>query len=644
MLQAYVSLLRRRLRFLGRFRHESNDQLRHCADLLIELPASRLEEIIQCPDDLLASALRGQPPHRVFRLLVDQTANWARAFERRALTSRDIVGEVHRTYDLGADPHLTGVPIALETDTGVFVYKPRPVLLDHLYNEFVDILCECGIKYPPGRLNVNVNPGYGFIEYVQSDHSPVRISAEQFQMIGTVLAITYALCGTDFHYENIVFSQNRVFLVDLEGLLQPVVSVPGKVESDTLSVLNTGILPARVVSGDSIDFDPSIVGSRGFHFDCSYSTAMLSLLSGFRDTYKVLQRSQGKIKRNATFKSFARAQSRYISVQTIDYYRALSRLARSIRATEGAGETSKVLDNLYSELGSTDPFIDHEKEALARFCIPMFFHSPGPSTIISEEGREVSVKIEKDGFSTSRYRISTLSPTDLRRQSWFVECSFECNALNRGMEFQSSEEWRGLPNAALVDAKTLIGWLSSLVEDLRKINTAGSCFMVVPIYDDEQWGLQNRKLDRHEGQMLDDLLYLATIVKDSFEDINDMTQQATEKLAKKIAWAIMDQADVERRIVGFKEFSCEVARPLFCVSNTEGQCSMVISDFLNGKVLAPDRCRIFLRLVAKALSNGNIRYGGIFQVPSLYFSVGVPCLLLVLCIITLAGFQKDGGV
>ena len=639
-----MSLLRRRLRFLSRFRDERDDQLRHCADLLIELPAYRLEEIIRCPDELLARTICAQPPHRVLHLIVDQTATWARVFTARALACHDIVGEVHRTHDLGADPHLTGVPIALETDKGVFVYKPRPVLLDHLYNEFVGILCECGIKYPPGRLKVSVKPGYGFIEYVQSDHSPVSISIEQFQMVGTVLAITYALCGTDFHYENIVFSQNRAFLVDLEGLLQPIVSVSGEVASDTLSVLNTGILPARVVSGDNIDFDPSIVGSRRFQFSCSYSTAMLALRAGFRNTYKVLQESRNQITQNAVFKAFARAQSRYISVQTIDYYRALSRFAKSIRATTKAGEKCDSLDQLYSELGSGDPFILFEKEALSQFCIPMFFHSPGPSTIVSEEGKKVSVKIKRDGFSASKYRISTLSPADLRRQGWFVECSFECNALNRRMEFQSSDEWNGLPKAALLDARRLIAWLSSLVSDLRKIDPSDTCFLVVPIYEDGQWRLHNRRLDKQESQILTDLLYLATALKNSSRESNQMTQRLMEKLAKRLAAAIMDQSDIERRIIVFNEFSREHPPPSFCVSNTEGPCSIVITDFLNGKRLAPERGEAFLRSLAEALSGGNLRYGGIFQVPSLYFSIGVPCLLLVLCILTLAVSQNGAEV
>ena len=547
-------------------------------------------------------------------------------------------------HDLGADPPLTGVPIVLETDRGVFVYKPRPVLLDHLYNEFVGILCERGIKYPPGRLKVSVKPGYGFIEYVQSDHSPVSISTEQFQMVGTVLAITYALCGTDFHYENIVFSQNRVFLVDLEGLLQPIVSVSGEVTSDTLSVLNTGILPARVVSGDSIDFDPSIVGSRRFQFSCSYSTAMLALLAGFRDTYKVLQNSRDQITQNAVFKAFARAQSRYISVQTIDYYRALSRFAKSIPATTEARETCDSLDQLYSELGSEDPFILFEKEALSQFCIPMFFHSLGLSTIISEGGKKVSVKIKRDGFSTSKYRISTLSRADQRRQGWFVECSFECNALNRRLEFHSSDEWNGLPNAALPDARKLIAWLSSLVSDLRKIGPLDTCFLVVPIYDDGQWRLHNRRLDKQESQILTDLLYLATALNTNSREINRMTQQLMEKFAKRIAVAIMSQSDIERRIIVFNQFSREEFSPSFFVSNTEGPCSIVISDFLNGKRLAPDRCGAFLRSLAEALSSRNLRYGGIFQVPPLYFSIGIPCLLLVLCILTLAVSQNDAEV
>jgi len=635
-----VSLLRRRLRFLRHFRDEKDDQLKLCADLLIEQPACRLEEIIRCKDGLVARSICAQTPHRVIRLLVDQSSTWARAFTTRVLECRDIVGEVHRTHDLGADPHLTGVPIALETDKGVFVYKPRPVLLDHLYNEFVGVLCECGIKYPPGRLKVHVKSGYGFIEYVQSDHSPVSISTEQFRMVGTVLAITYALSGTDFHYENIVFSQNQVFLVDLEGLFQPLVSVSGEVASDTLSVLNTGILPVRVVSGDGLDFDPSIIGSRRFQFSCSYSTAMLALLEGFRNTYQILQTSRNKITQSNAFRGFARAKSRYISGQTIDYYRALSRFVKSIQTKTEAGEKSDFLEQLYSEFGSDDPFILFEKEALSQFCIPVFFHSLRPSMIVSEEGKKVSVKIKRDGFSTSKNRISALSRADLRRQGWFIECSFECNALNGRMEFRASGELSGLLNAALLDARNLIARLSDLIADLRKINPSGTCFMVVPIYDDGQWRLYNRRLNEQESQILTDLSYLASALKYGSSEFDRMTQRLMTNLAKRIAVAIIDQSVIERRIMMSSEFGRKESWPSFFVSSTEGPCSIVMSDFLNGEQLAPERGAAFLRSLAEAISRGNLRYGGIFQIPCLYFSIGVPCLLLVLCILTFAVSQN----
>ena len=635
-----MGLLRRRLRFLSHFGDKIDDQLGLCADLLIEQPASRLEEIIRRPSGLVARNICAQTPHKVIRLLIDQASTWASEFTVRVLACRDIVGEVHRTHDLGADPHLTGVPIALETNKGVFVYKPRSVVMDRLYNELVGILCESGLKYPPGRLNVSVKSGYGFIEYVQSDPSPVSISTEQFQMVGTMLAITYALCGTDFHYENIVFSHGRAFLVDLEGLFQPTISDSGEVASDTLSVLNTGILPARVISGNSFDFDPSVIGSRRFQFSCSYSTAMRSLLEGFQDTYMIFQTSRGQITQSDTFRGFSRAISRYISGQTIDYYRVLARLAKSIRTTIEFGDERDRLDRLFSGIGPDDPFVDFEKEALSRFCIPVFLHSIDSSTIVTEVGNNVSVTVERDGLTTSKQRLSTLSRADLRRQSWFIQCAFECNALNEKIKFQPSDELSKFSAAGLLETENLIAHLTQFISNCCKVSPSGTCFIVVPIYDKGQWRLHNRRLKKQENKVLTDLLDLSSAFKCNSIETSLMTENLMS-LAKKTAAAIIDQSEIEHRILALTKLDRAESSPYFFISNTEGPCSIVTSEFLNEERLTLERCAFFLRLLFEAITRGNLRYGGIFQVPCLYFSIGIPCLLLVLCIVKLSISQHE---
>lgn len=594
-------------------------------------------------DERLRRTVIDKATHHFIVAIISQTIEWATSFRTRAKANQSLIGRVVRTYYLGADPHLSGIPLLLQTDKGFYVYKPRPVDLDYYYNEIVRLLVQCGLKHPPGVLTVHNLQGYGFLSFVNSRLAPIGLEASDFRSIGTVLAIVYALAGTDFHYENIVFSEDGVFLIDLEGLLQPQVKTTSDPAHGSISVLNTGILPARILAGPSFDFDPSILGSKKFHFVCAREVALQSFLEGFTDAYNCILSNRCELLTSSIYASLRRTRSRFIVCQTVDYYRALARHIRSARTIDGSlGST--FLEQLRSSDGLDDPFLKSEKHSLSRLCIPVFYSSNKDSAIQTENGRETLAKVDKSGFDSSFDRIANgMSPADLNRQTWFIECSFEYHAMNFGYTLDVCEpifETVRPETACLVQ---LIGRLSRKLSQYLKVDSLGAQYAVVPIFGQGQWSLYNRALDFSENRIVEDISTLAAQLVEAYDCCHDLDSSGFEHKICSIVDRIRHLLDKEARIINFVQPAIPDADRIFRISIDDGPCAYILDEFTERGKLSFQQCSSFISSFNFFQQSKQIRYGGIFATHCLYMSFGLPCLLITFCAIVFSMMLADDG-
>ena len=166
--------------------------------------------------------------------------------------------------DLG-DAHEGGraVMIARFACGARVVYKPRPVGIEAVFAG----LAAWVNRQPEAVLALRIphilaRQEYGWLEFI--DHLPCGSIEEVrrfYQRTGMLLALVYALNGSDFHLENLIASGEHPVLIDMEALLVPELEPEATGEEVRgsearvrelfqASVARTGLLPIHMWSSD----------------------------------------------------------------------------------------------------------------------------------------------------------------------------------------------------------------------------------------------------------------------------------------------------------------------------------------------------------------------------------------------------------
>jgi type 2 lantibiotic biosynthesis protein LanM len=158
--------------------------------------------------------------------------------------------------DVGSgDRHRGGRSVAVLRFADVsVVYKPRSLAVQEHFHDLIGWLnarvAELGLR----AVRSLPRHGYGWQEFVS--HRPcVDTSGVElfYRRQGALLALLYALHGTDMHYENLIAVGDQPVLVDVETLFQPALSRPNAAGSDPAaavlasSVASTALLPVLLV-------------------------------------------------------------------------------------------------------------------------------------------------------------------------------------------------------------------------------------------------------------------------------------------------------------------------------------------------------------------------------------------------------------
>lgn len=172
------------------------------------------------------------------------------------------------------DPHRDGRTVAfLDFDSGQrVVYKPRSMAVDTAFATLLAWLDARGFS-PKLRSPVCLDRGrYGWAEFIERRDCACRAEIARFyESQGALLGLLHALCGTDFHHENLIACGQDPVPVDLETLMVPDVSRLGLGGSLSppgseihATVMNVGLLPERLWQGrDGGGVDMSGLGADG---------------------------------------------------------------------------------------------------------------------------------------------------------------------------------------------------------------------------------------------------------------------------------------------------------------------------------------------------------------------------------------------
>ncbi len=386
-------------------------------------------------DRLAAPAGRSGPPLSWTRLrrqyppvasivtrLGGRWVGWTLEFVRRAAadapalcpgpTSRSRVVRVRAT---DSDPHDRGRRVlAVELADGrVWMYKPRCVRTDLLYDRMAERLNREVTGGSLGRMEIVARPGYGWIER-QDEVALGRggVRREQLRGYGKLIALAHALGTEDAHRGNVLLTPSGPALVDTETLIH----VPGRFSPPTdeatpskEALVATGLLPAWIRGREG--YRP--VGG----LPVPNAPDLRQIVIGFERTYEYLRTHRCELASpGGPLRDVRAAEFRVVLRPTSTYARALNDRVLSAVAGDRA-RSEKVLGGATPTPSEwPDGVRARERRALARGEVPRFTVL-GSETSLRERSQPLSAELLESPWSVVSRRLRALTARDRERQA-----------------------------------------------------------------------------------------------------------------------------------------------------------------------------------------------------------------------------------
>lgn len=284
------------------------------------------------------------------------------------------------TGDAG-DIHAGGKSVLiLEFDSGQkLVYKPHSLACDLCINQlFQGIQKRTGIIfYTPKVLQKTT---YGFSEYITAlEAENIKDIKEYFFYLGNLLCVLYLTNGKDFHYENIIASKNKCFLIDTETAFQPFAY-----KNYTSSLKKSGMLEIDFEGKSGMFSGISGCGKNQIYYKgqpCNPSQYLDKILEGFQKFWKFVAKQKNDIF-SIVSEASKGAEWRYVLRPTRNYA-ALLYEAQTPENMKSGIRYSACFERLYKpwlKRQETDGKIEwfnifqSELKALMKGNIPIFYY------------------------------------------------------------------------------------------------------------------------------------------------------------------------------------------------------------------------------------------------------------------------------
>jgi type 2 lantibiotic biosynthesis protein LanM len=355
------------------------------------------------------------------------------------------------------DPHQQGRTVAILTfeNDARLIYRPRQVDLHVRFAAQLEWLStRTGISFRSPRLLTR--DGYGWLEHI--DHEPcadVAGVAEFYRRLGALLALLYAVDGTDMHFENLIACGDQPVLVDVETLFHP---TPGASDDPAVlalarSVFRTALLP-HVLLGDNgvvdvggVGGDPGVLTPldvvdwadagtdrmrlvrRPRESQGAFNRPLLggvpaepadyqdSLLAGFRAAYDAIMAHRDELLQ--LVRACADDEVRYVARATRQYARLLDESTHPSVLADALDR-----DLAFGVLVVDDPLLDRlvpfEVADLWRGDVPLFTCRPGSRDLWTGSGLRLPGMLPEPGLLAVERKIAAMSEVDRHDQQWVI--------------------------------------------------------------------------------------------------------------------------------------------------------------------------------------------------------------------------------
>ncbi|MFB7620471.1 type 2 lanthipeptide synthetase LanM, partial [Kitasatospora sp. NPDC056181] len=377
-------------------------------------------------------------------------------------------GDLLRVDTGVGDGHRRGRAVAVLrfADGRRVVYKPRPLQAHRYFNDVLDWFNARPGTPGPAALALLDRGAYGWVEYVA--HRPCETPSQLdrfYRRQGALLALLYALEGTDLHYENLVARGDEPVLIDVETLFHP----PPAARADDpaalalrSSVHRIGLLP-HLLLGDREAMDVSGLGGDpgaplpmdgvawadpgtdrmrlvrrpqtlagaanrpGLAGDRAEPAAHTeALLAGFADGYRAVAAGRSELLGpQGMLSRFADAEVRVV-VRPTQIYATLLTEATHPDVLRDAAEREALFGLLGTDesAGPGHPgALEFEIDQLRDGDVPLFTTMPGSVDLWSGGGERIAGALERSGLDRAAERIRGMGEADLAAQQWIIRAA-----------------------------------------------------------------------------------------------------------------------------------------------------------------------------------------------------------------------------
>jgi type 2 lantibiotic biosynthesis protein LanM len=491
------------------------------------------------------------------------------------------------------DSHRQGRAVIVAKFSSGFqlVYKPRSLAVDIHFQNLLTWLNQHG-DHPPFRtLKILNRDTHGWAEFVKAqDCSSEEGIGRFYQRQGGYLALLYALQAVDFHFENLIASDEHPVLIDLESLFHQQSAEFESTQSDQIawdhfnrSVLRVGLLPQRIwfnadyegidvsgLGGTAGQLSPQPVpywestGTDLMHIArkrmevpggqnrptlqggeinlLNYSEA---LVEGFASVYHTLLRNRAELlAEDGPLASFGDVEVRVILRPTKVYAQLLSE-GYHPNMLRNALDRDRFFDRLWVDierqpkLASVYPA---ERRDLQGGDIPMFTTGPDSRDLFDSTGERIADFFPQTGMNLVRQRVEELSEEDFAKQEWFIRGSL--TSLSIGTEYAKQRSYKLQEPRSQADRERLLAAARQVGDRLGNLALRGeddASWLGVTLINDRNWSLMPLGIDLYSG-LAGIILYLAYLGKLTQEQQYDVLAQAATSFPR-VSEVLEDGAD-----------------------------------------------------------------------------------------------------
>lgn len=411
-----------------------------------------------------------------FELIENLINDWSEICTTFGIDERAVVTKISGG---NSDFHKKGksVLILSFSDERKIVYKPRSLALDRHFAELIGYFNDLNSVLYLQPINVIDKGEHGWSELLEYNSCATQEEVKNYyRRLGIYLALFYSFNGTDLHYENIIACGEFPFIIDLEMMLQPKITIDNQ-EHDISqlataelldSVINTGVLPSRIwkhnssegveISGlagsenqmtpqevaiwDKIGEDelklvykkvaltgkqnrPRLTGA-----EVRIEDYVEDFLFGFTAMYKTIIENRDVVL--SKLENFRRDKIRLV-FRPSNTYSLMIKDGYHPDYSRDAVDQDIFFDRLWSGVEQNyllEKIVGSEQNDVRNGDVPLFEIEVDSKTITDSEGRKIEGIIDNSSYEKAVSRLRKMSLKDLSFQKWITEASL--TALHLG--------------------------------------------------------------------------------------------------------------------------------------------------------------------------------------------------------------------